>query len=623
MCDDEASMMMYPIDLNGEWHFCAMLSEDNTDTPQLAAPALPDAVAWQLLQVPGHWGAQGIDHDGVAWYRRTFDMLENEACSVWWLECEGVDYHCDVYINGQHAGAHTGYFGKFRLDVTSYVALGENVIAIRVESPATAPDTPAAQHIIKGILMQPYLPWRRLFDERLATRNTGGIWGRVMLVPYDCAAPPAAEDWYPPLAEPRAQIDPETLAWMLNEMPFKPQGTIYIPAHFPGTMTRRDFIKDIRMMREANIDTIRVYGHILPERFYDICDEFGMLVWQDFPLYDGYLDTPEVHAAALAQAEEMVRQLGGYRSIVAWNVHAEAPWAQPTLATEQNRALDEAIADRIRALDPGRYVHLNTQLPVEFRIFARLKDFLRTFPHEPLPFALGAPAYPGLETLQTLAEGGDVEHLLAGFGAMPEDGESIAEFIEASQDYQAHFLKYALEACRSDSAVAGGYFQHMFVDALPGVSTAVVDYRRVRKAGYRALAVASQRILPLVRLPAEWLSAVPAEQPLLLDLVLVNDSPRRLMGWVLKITLTGYLPREASPDGETFLHHWNDTLRGIEAEPYERISLGTITAPGLPRIATEYNLTLQLFNLPNETQRIIVNTYTLRLVRQDQSAPHL
>ncbi len=594
---------MQPINLNGRWYF----------NPELSTDTLPNAEefsTWPHIQVPGYWGLQGIRHDGTAYYARTFHMPDNDACSVWWLECTGVDYHCEVYINGAYVGAHTGYFGKFRFDATPYVALGENTLLLKVSSPATQSDMPAAQRVIKGVLMQPYLPWRRLFDDAQATANTGGVWGEVYLVPYDCEAGPS--EWYRPMAEPRAHIDPASLAWSLDDAPIYPQGTVYIPAHYPGSLARVDFLADVRLMREANFNAIRVYGHILPEAFYEVCDEVGMLVWQDFPLYDGYVDSEDVQQTALAQAEEMVRQLGGYACIVAWNVHAEAPWGEPAQATEQNRALDEALAARIRALDPQRYVHLNSRMPVEFRIFARLKDFLRAFPGEPLPLAFGAPAYPALETLQQLAAG-EVEALLANFGAAPEADETPADFIEASQDYQAHFLKYALEAYRADKTRIRGYFQHMFVDALPGVSTALVDHLRCPKAAYREVSQAAQSILPLAQLPVDWLSQVPVGEDLSIQLMMINDTPLRLSGWMLKVTLTGYVPSSDMPDGQTFMHHWNHTLRDVEVPPFENRALETVVIPGLPTTTPRYQLTLQLFDLSNEAQRVIINTYMLRL----------
>jgi beta-galactosidase/beta-glucuronidase len=41
-------------------------------------------------------------------------------------------------------------------------------------------------------------------------------------------------------------------------------------------------------MQQANINSIRVHAHIEAEEFYRLCDEMGLLVWQDFPLQWGY-----------------------------------------------------------------------------------------------------------------------------------------------------------------------------------------------------------------------------------------------------------------------------------------------------------------------------------------------
>ena len=39
---------------------------------------------------------------------------------------------------------------------------------------------------------------------------------------------------------------------------------------------------------EANLDLIRVAGHVTHPSFYAAADKAGMLIWQDMPLKGGY-----------------------------------------------------------------------------------------------------------------------------------------------------------------------------------------------------------------------------------------------------------------------------------------------------------------------------------------------
>lgn len=45
---------------------------------------------------------------------------------------------------------------------------------------------------------------------------------------------------------------------------------------------------DVRSVRDAGLDMMRVYGHIGRPETYDAADELGVLIWQDLPLIGGY-----------------------------------------------------------------------------------------------------------------------------------------------------------------------------------------------------------------------------------------------------------------------------------------------------------------------------------------------
>src|ERR1051326_7005653 len=110
--------------LSGNWRY------STDDRPEFAQPDLDD-YNWALMSIPRNWFLGGLDHQGVVWFRYGFEFagLTDELPFVS-LHFEGVDYFCDVYLNGQPLGRHEGYFEPFEFDVTKTLKPGKNVLAV-------------------------------------------------------------------------------------------------------------------------------------------------------------------------------------------------------------------------------------------------------------------------------------------------------------------------------------------------------------------------------------------------------------------------------------------------------------------------------------------------------------
>ena len=68
------------------------------------------------------------------WYRRDFLAPVDCAGRRLQLVFDGVDYACDVWLNGQRLGSHAGMFRRFAFDVAEIIKPGEtNRLAIRIE----------------------------------------------------------------------------------------------------------------------------------------------------------------------------------------------------------------------------------------------------------------------------------------------------------------------------------------------------------------------------------------------------------------------------------------------------------------------------------------------------------
>ena len=288
------------------------------------------------------------------------------------------------------------------------------------------------------------------------------------------------------------------------------------------------FRRDLQLIRDANLNFIRVQAHVEPAAFYAAADELGLLVWQDFPLQWGYSDAPAFVDQAQSQLRDMIELLYNHPSIVVWCMHNEPPWDTPALASHmdeydrrQNKRLDELLYDEARKLDPTRFIQLDSG-GTDKHIYAGWDAGAWTdyadLPGAPFVSEFGAQALPGVEMMKemfapeeyTYASGEtrtrwefhDFQARQTFDVAGIDPGLTTRQFIANSQAYQANLLKYATETYRrAKYDPMQGIVQFMFADAWPAISWSVLDYHRRPKAGYAALQTAMQPVLPSIDAP--------------------------------------------------------------------------------------------------------------------------
>lgn len=94
---------------------------------------------WRSARVPSVNNARGSEsegYQGVAWYRRVFEVPE-EAVSGGkrvFLVFHGVNYVADVWLNGAYLGYHEGGFTPFVFDATGVLRKGVNELVVRVDN---------------------------------------------------------------------------------------------------------------------------------------------------------------------------------------------------------------------------------------------------------------------------------------------------------------------------------------------------------------------------------------------------------------------------------------------------------------------------------------------------------
>lgn len=93
------------------------------------------------------------------------------------------------------------------------------------------------------------------------------------------------------------------------------------------TGTAESLEHDLRLARDAGVNMLRVGGTMTYEsdRFYQLCDELGILVWQDFMFanMDYPVDNPEFKQNVTAEATQQLRRLASHSSVVVYCGNSE------------------------------------------------------------------------------------------------------------------------------------------------------------------------------------------------------------------------------------------------------------------------------------------------------------
>jgi beta-galactosidase len=106
---------------------------------------------------------------------------------------------------------------------------------------------------------------------------------------------------------------------------------------------------DLALMRELGATTVRLAHYQHDQRFYDLCDEAGLIVWAEIPQITVFL--PGAVDNARDQLTELIIQNRHHASIVCWGLSNEITLAG---AGEDVVAAHRELNDLAHRLDPGR-----------------------------------------------------------------------------------------------------------------------------------------------------------------------------------------------------------------------------------------------------------------------------
>lgn len=286
------------------------------------------------------------------------------------------------------------------------------------------------------------------------------------------------------------------------------------------------------LARDAGVTMLRVWGGGLIEtpQFYDLCDAYGILVWQEFAQSSSGMESvpsenPAFVARMAAEAEAIVPARRNSASLAIWCGGNELQGLDGVPLTEADSPVLAALRDTVRRLDPDRHwfptspsgpVFANTLETVatdrpqhdvhgpwehqglrdQYRLYDRGRSLLLSeFDVEGMSNLRAVLAVVPAENRRLPTMGDAVwDHLgrwwnnedvvQDAFGGELAD---LAELARASQQLQADGLRYAIEANRRRAASCGVLPWQLNESFPNGWCTAAVDYFGEPKAAYHAV----------------------------------------------------------------------------------------------------------------------------------------
>jgi len=337
----------------------------------------------------------------------------------------------------------------------------------------------------------------------------------------------------------------ESFQFRVNGIPIFMKGANYIPLdHFSPRATREDYESLFRDVVAANMNMLRVWGGGIYEEdiFYDLADETGILIWQDFMFANGMYPGDSAFLANVEEeARQQVRRLRRHPSLALWcgNNEMEEGWQRwgwadaydnPEDSAAVRNAYDAIFHDLLPGIveeeDPSRrYWPSSPALgwgDPESLIrgdshywgvwhgrepFQVLTEKLPRFSSE-----FGFQAFPSMSTIEAFTEPQDrsiSNPVLQVHQKHPMGNELILEYMErdypvprffqdfvyVSQLLQARGMRIAFEAQRRAVPRTMGTLYWQLNDTWPGVSWSGRDYFGRWKALHYAARAAFKPLL--------------------------------------------------------------------------------------------------------------------------------
>ncbi|HMD17231.1 MAG TPA: glycoside hydrolase family 2 protein [Terriglobales bacterium] len=323
----------------------------------------------------------------------------------------------------------------------------------------------------------------------------------------------------------------KSFEFVVNGIAVFSKGADVIPFDsFPNRVTPDIHRKILQAARDAHMNMVREWGggYYESDDFYDICDELGIMVWQEFA-FGGDMIPGDVafQENVREEAIQQIKRLRDHPSIVIWcgNNEVETGWSHWGDRQEFKEAISPAIRDRVwqdymvmfadvlksavsQYGDPVPYWPSSPSANFEeipdnqhngdmhywavWHQQASAQDYTKQFPRFMTEY--GFQSFPEMRTIRTFAskpedfdihstvmqahqknKGGN-ERILTYMLREYREPKDFASFVYLSQVQQAEIIKIGAEHLRRQRPRTMGSLYWQLNDCWPVASWASIDY---------------------------------------------------------------------------------------------------------------------------------------------------
>ena len=369
------------------------------------------------VRLPHTWNAQDGQDGGNDYWRGTA-VYEKEFFRPDWfgeivLEFAGAAMSADVFVNGAQLAHHDGGYSTFRVNITDALVPGNNKVTVSVDNSENDRVYPqkADFTFYGGLYRDVQLLLLPPEHFEVCKDGTPGI--KVTPVVKGSAAEVTVETWQngegtvsfrfgdevytaesrnghasvtfpienvhlwdgvndPYLYSIEAQFGEDVIAarFGCRSFSFDPDKGFLLNGHsYPlrGVSRHQDFLGvgnaitlqeqtlDMELIREIGANTIRLAHYQHAQEFYDLCDEYGMIVWAEIPYITEHM--PNGRQNTLDQMRELITQCYNHPSIVCWGLSNEVAVHGITEDLMQNHILLNDLCHEMDKTRPTTMAH--------------------------------------------------------------------------------------------------------------------------------------------------------------------------------------------------------------------------------------------------------------------------